>query len=90
MICFLVLGLTGISPLVYAEPTIAGGPVPSTQAKKVLTPEQRAARKDFIRRYRASSPEMQKQLKQQVKADPGLRIRLGLKPILENKEINQK
>lgn len=91
MIFALVLGLTGLSPSACAEPTITGAPINSTQrVKNILTLEQRGARKDFIRKYRASPPEMQKQLKQQVKADPGLRMRLGLKPILENQAIDQK
>jgi hypothetical protein len=59
--------------------------VPSPQIQKVrpiLTPEQHQARRDFIKTYRASSQQTQIAMKQQIKTDPALRLKLGLKPVL--------
>jgi hypothetical protein len=79
----LLLALSFLAINSYADLTNPGA-APQNAAvsfKKVLTPEQRAARKEFKERYHSSSDSVKAAMKAQLKSDQNLRTKLGLKPL---------
>ena len=65
---------------VKSDPTPSPGPVnPEPRVKRVLTPQQSAARQDFKNKYKTASPEERVKMKSRLKTDTDLRLKLGLK-----------
>jgi hypothetical protein len=80
IICLIILSQSYIEKA-QAQSTPTTISQATQKVKRILTPEQRQARRTFIKTYGESTPEVQLTMKRQVKTDPALRSKLGLNPI---------